>query len=68
MAWLIYGASLAAIVLFTLGYRTALLIPLVLAFYLEHWCLNLAIKNTAYDRLLILLLVITCFAKLDSVG
>jgi hypothetical protein len=67
IAWLIYGASLAAIGLLTLGYRTTLLTPLVLVLYLEHWCLNLAIKNTAYDRLLILLLVITCFAKLDKV-
>jgi hypothetical protein len=66
IAWLIYAASLGAIALFTAGYRTALLAPVVLAAFLYHWCLNLAVKDTAYDRLIIILLLLSSFARLDG--
>jgi hypothetical protein len=65
VAWFLYVLSLEAVLLFTLGWRTAVLTPLVLASFLYHWCLGLAEMNTAYDRLIILFLTISCFARLD---
>jgi hypothetical protein len=65
-AWIIYLVTIGVMILFTLGYRTSILTPLLLVLFGYHWILNLALKNTAYDRLILLLLLISCFAKLDA--
>lgn len=64
-AWVIYGSFLLAIAALLVGYRTRIAAPLVLLFYAYHLALNLALKNTVYDRLTLIFLVLLCFAPLD---
>ncbi len=63
----LYIFTLLVIGAFILGYRTLLVTPLVLVMYLYFYFLNLAVKNTAYDRLNLIFLFILCFANLDGV-
>jgi hypothetical protein len=67
VAWLLYGLTLALITAFTLGWRTRVVTPLLLGAFLYHYLLNLAVNNTAYDRLIILFLLMMCFACSDLV-
>lgn len=61
----LYGLTLLVMLAFTAGYRTAWTTPAVLVLYLYFYFLNLAVKNTAYDRLNIIFLCILCLARLD---
>ncbi len=66
LAVLIFVGFLSAIGLFISGFHTRVVTPVLLTLFTYHWCLNLAINNTAYDRLIVTLLAICCFAKLDG--
>ena len=46
-----------------LGYRTALFAPLLLALFLHHYFLQLAVKQSSFDRLIALDLLVLCFAN-----
>lgn len=63
----LYALTMAVIGAFTVGLRTRWLTPLLLGCYLYFWLLNLAVKNTAYDRLNLIILATLCFAELDAV-
>ncbi len=66
-AQLLFGALVVAAALFTLGVRTSWTTPILLSLYVYHFCINLAIKDSSYDRLLVLILFFACFARLDEV-
>lgn len=63
----LYVFSLAVLVAIIVGFKTRLAVPLFLCLYLYFYFLNLAVKNTAYDRLNLIFLGILCFAELDRV-
>jgi len=65
-AWGLYFATLAVITLFTLGFRTRFITPTLLALYGYYYCLNLAVNDTAFDRLNLIFLVVLCFGELDA--
>lgn len=62
VAWVLYGAMpvLAACIL--VGYRTELSALLLLALYLHHYFLQLAVKQSSFERLIILYLAILSLA------
>jgi hypothetical protein len=64
---LAYGAVVAAGVAFTLGWRTGWITPLLLLGYLYFYLLGIAVKNTAHERLNLLVLGLACLARLDAV-
>jgi len=66
-AWLIYAFTLAVIAAFTLGYKSRIVNPLLLAVFMYHWLLNLAVLNCSFDRINIILLIILLFVKTDAV-
>ena len=65
-ACILYGVTVLAIVGFILGVATRVLTPALLVLYVHHFLLNLAVKDTAYDRLNLILLFILCFADLEG--
>ena len=67
VATLIYASTLVCILVFMLGYRTRIFTPLVLVGFFYHYLLNIAVQCTSYDRLIIGVLIILCFAELDRV-
>lgn len=62
IAHLLFFAMCALSVALLLGYRTLLTTPLLLLFYLHHYLLQLAIKQSAFERLIILYLLVLCLA------
>jgi len=66
LASLLYWATFLLIVLFTLGAWTRLVTPLLLASYLHHYFLQLAVKQSSFERLIIIYLLIACFAECDA--
>ncbi|MBI3417735.1 MAG: HTTM domain-containing protein [Verrucomicrobia bacterium] len=64
---LLYALWMLFTVAFTLGYRTSWATPMLLLFYGYFYLLNLAVKDTAYDRLNLILLTTACFGRLDSI-
>lgn len=58
-----YGLALAL----TVGYRTRIVAPLLLSGMLYHYFLALAVKHSAYDRLLLVYLTVLCFAEAGRV-
>ena len=66
VAWAVFLLTLAACAAFAAGWRTRLVAPAVLVLFAYHWALNLAVRNTAYDRLILLLLGIAWLAPLDA--
>jgi vitamin K-dependent gamma-carboxylase len=65
-AWAIHMVLLAATAAFTVGCRSGLAAPVVLALYGYEWILHLGASFYAYDRLNLILLSIACFANLDG--
>jgi hypothetical protein len=63
----LYTLMLAVIGAFIAGWRTRWITPVLLVLYVYFWLLNLAVKNTAYDRLNLLILATLCFGELDAV-
>lgn len=67
VAWLIYLFTLASMTAFTLGYRTRISTPLTLTLFLYHYFLQLAVKHSTFERLIIEWLVLMCFVESDRV-
>ena len=63
----LYALWMSFAMAFTLGYRTRWTTPLLLLFYGYFYLLNLAVKDTAYDRLNLILIATACFGNLDSI-
>lgn len=66
VAVFLYACLLLLILLFILGCTTLLTTPVLLLFYAYFFLLNLAVKDSAYDRLNLIFLLISCFAELDA--
>ncbi len=67
IAWLIYLFTVAAMIAFSLGYRTSITTPLTLLAFLYHYFLSLAVKHSTFERLIIEWLVLLCFVQSDLV-
>lgn len=63
LAWLLFAAMLLAAIALLLGYRTALTAPLLLGLFLYHYFLQLAVKQSTFDRLIAIDLLALCFAS-----
>jgi Vitamin K-dependent gamma-carboxylase len=61
-AFALYAAMLTATCALLLGYRTALAAPLLLALFLHHYFLQLAVKQSTFDRLIAITLGVLCLA------
>jgi hypothetical protein len=66
LAWTLYGLTLVAAALFTVGLWTRLATPLVLLGYLYHYYLQFGTISSAYDRFHVILLIILCGADLEA--
>jgi hypothetical protein len=62
VAWLLFGAMLVATIALTVGYRTAISAPLLLLLFLHHYFLQLAVKQSSFDRLIAIDLIVLCLA------
>jgi vitamin K-dependent gamma-carboxylase len=62
VAWLLFGAMLVLALSILAGYRTELSALLLLALYLHHYFLQLAVKQSSFERLIILYLAILSLA------
>jgi hypothetical protein len=58
----LYAAMLAATCALLLGYRTALFAPALLGLFLYHYFLQLAVKQSSFDRLIAIDLFVLCWA------
>ncbi len=67
IAWILYAALLASCGLLALGWRSRIVAPAVLLLYLHHYFLDLAVRDTSFDRLIAIVLLLACFAPLDRV-
>jgi hypothetical protein len=67
VAWLLFGAMLVATIALTVGYRTAISASLVLLLFLHHYFLQLAVKQSSFDRLIAIDLVVLCLADAGRV-
>lgn len=63
VAWLIYGVTLSSMWALTLGYKTHIAAPLTLGLFLHHYFLQMAVKHSTFERLIIEWLVLLCFAS-----
>lgn len=54
LAWLLFGAMLACCASMLVGYRTELAAAVLLALYLHHYFLQLAVKQSSFERLIII--------------
>lgn len=62
IAWLLFAAMLAATVALTFGYRAPLSALLLLLLFLYHYFLQIAVKQSSFDRLIAIYLIALCFA------
>jgi hypothetical protein len=62
VAYALFGLLLTSALALTLGYRTRLFAPLLLALFAYHYFLGLGEKQSAFDRLLAIDLLVLCFA------
>jgi len=62
VAYALFGLMLAAALALMLGYRTRVSAPLLLALFAYHYFLGLGEKQSAFDRLLAIDLLVLCFA------
>lgn len=62
VAWLLFGAMVAACCSVLVGYRTELSAALLLVLYLHHYFLQLAVKQSSFERLIILYIAILALA------
>ncbi len=65
-AWLLYLAMLGATVSLLVGYRTTLSAWCLCLLFAHHYFLQLAIKQSSFDRLIGIYLLILCFAGAGS--
>lgn len=62
IAHAIFALTLACGVALVLGLRTALVAPLLLLLFFHHYFLQLAVKQSSFDRLSAIYLLVFCFA------
>ena len=62
LAWTIYLLTLLACVLLLVGYRTRLVAPLLLALFGYAYFLQIAVKESSFDRVIAIYLLVLCGA------
>lgn len=67
VAFILYCTTVVLILALIAGYRVRIVAPLLLIFYLYHFCLNIWVRACSYDRLITMALVILCLAPSDEV-
>jgi len=67
LAWLLYALLLLLCALLLLGYRAAWVTPAILALFLHHYLLGLAVRHSSFDRLIIIFLLVLWPAGADRV-
>lgn len=65
-AWVIYVVTLASMGALTLGFRTQVTAPLTLLLFLHHYFLQMAVKHSTFERLIIEWLLLLCFVAAGS--
>jgi hypothetical protein len=63
VAGILFGLTLLLALAVTLGFRTRVTVPLLLLAFLHHYFLGIAVSYTAYDRLIVIYLVVLTFAE-----
>jgi len=61
VAWVIYVVTLLSMGALTLGLRTQVTAPLTLVLFLHHYFLQMAVKHSTFERLIIEWLLLLCF-------
>jgi hypothetical protein len=67
VAWLMFSAMIAATLALTIGYRTTASAALLLVLFLYHYFLQLAVKHSSFDRLIVIYLGVVCLADAGRV-
>ncbi len=67
VAFILYCTTVLLILALIAGYRVRIVAPLLLIFYLYHFCLNIWVRACSYDRLIAMALIILCLAPSDQV-
>jgi hypothetical protein len=62
IAWALFAAMLACTVALLLGYRSELAAAALLGLFAYHYFLQLAVKESVFDRLIAFDLIVLCFA------
>jgi hypothetical protein len=63
VARILFGITLSLALAVTLGFRTHITVPLLLAGFLYHYFLAIAVAYTAFDRMIVIYLVVLTFAE-----
>jgi hypothetical protein len=63
VARILFGITLSLALAVTLGFRSHITVPLLLAGFLYHYFLEIAVAYTAFDRLIVIYLVVLTFAE-----
>lgn len=63
IAWLLFGAMLALTCALIAGFRTGLTALLLLGLYMHHYTLQLAVKQSSFERLIIIELAALCLGS-----
>jgi hypothetical protein len=67
LAWVLFAIMMLADVALLIGYRSELSARLMLLLFLYHYFLQIAVKQSSFDRLIVIYLVILCFADAGRV-
>ena len=62
LAWTIYLAAMLCCALLLIGYRTRVVAPLLLLLFGYHYFLQIAVKESSFDRLIAIDLLVLCCA------
>jgi hypothetical protein len=63
VAGILFAVTLSLALAVTLGFRTHVTVPLLLVAFLHHYLLGIAVSYAAYDRLIVVYLVVLTFAE-----
>lgn len=66
VAYALYGLALSVTAAFTVGYRVRWTTPLTALAFWHHWAVGLSVRFSAFDHLILLFLLISCFAESDG--
>lgn len=67
LAWALFAAMYGLTVALVLGYRTALTASLLLGAFSYHYFLAIAVKQSSFDRLIAIVLLVLCLADAGRV-
>ncbi len=63
LAWSLFSVTLALALAVALGFRVRVTVPLLLVAFLHHYFLALAVSYAAFDRMIVIYLVVLTFAE-----